>query len=134
MVNIAEYISDLVQYIVGDDARIALDIQNLDIEMDHATDIGLIINELVTNCTKYAFTKKTNNPQLWVRIRTKGERLGIEVRDNGPGFPPDFSLEAIDSFGLKAIVEMFVYKSGKGKLKTFNENGAVVQISIPFDR
>ncbi len=133
MVNIAEYVSDLVQYIVGEDAKVTLDIQKLDIEMDHATDIGLIINELVTNSTKYAFTRRNTNPKLSVHIKAKEEQLFLEVKDNGPGFPLDFSLEEIDSFGLKSIVEMFVYKSGKGVLKTFNEEGAVVQILLPFD-
>ena len=134
MVNIAEYVSDLVRYIVGEEAIISLDIQPLAIEMDHATDIGLIINELVTNCTKYAFTKKNSNPELSLQIKAKQQQLFLEVKDNGPGFRSDFSLEEIDSFGLKAIVEMFVYKSGKGILKTFNDEGAVVQIYLPFDR
>ena len=133
MVNMAEYVKDLVKYIVGHDASIHLAIPNdIIIEMDHATDIGLILNELVTNASKYAFPF-TKKPEIWVQIKTEAHQLHLSVKDNGPGFPSNFSLDHITSFGLKAIVEMFVHKSGKGTLKTFNQNGAVVEITMPFD-
>lgn len=132
MVNMAEYIQDLVRYIVGRDAIIHLSIPAIDIEMDHATDIGLIVNELVTNASKYAFPR-TKHPEIWVQVKVEHHQLFLTVKDNGPGFPADFSLDQITSFGLTSIVELFVHKSSKGSLETYNEGGAVVQIAMPFN-
>ena len=132
MVNMQEYLTDLIKFIVGSEAHLTIDIPNLAIEMDHATDIGLIVNELVTNSSKYAFSN-TANPTLAVNIKVAQNKLYLTIRDNGPGFPVGFSLDSISSFGLTSIVEMFVYKSGKGTLQTYNDNGAVVEVVVPFD-
>ena len=132
MVNMQEYLTDLIKFIVGSEAHLTIDIPNLAIEMDHATDIGLIVNELVTNSSKYAFPN-TANPTLAVNIKVAQNKLYLTIRDNGPGFPVGFSLDSISSFGLTSIVEMFVYKSGKGTLQTYNDKGAVVEVVVPFD-
>lgn len=132
IVNMAEYIADLVKYIVGNEAEIYLDIPDIFVEMDHATDIGLIVNELVTNACKYAFPY-VDKPQLFISLNAGNNFIDMLVRDNGPGFPLGFSLETSTSFGLKSIVEMFVHKSGNGQLLTYNNNGGVVEIAMPFD-
>jgi len=132
MVNMQEYLTDLIKFIVGSEAHLTIDIPNLTIEMDHATDIGLIVNELVTNSSKYAFPFIAD-PGLIVTIKVEQNKLYLTVKDNGPGFPEDFSLDTISSFGLTSIVEMFVYKSGKGTLQTYNDKGAVVEVVVPFD-
>ena len=58
----------------------------------------------------------------------------MDIKDNGPGFSENFSLASTTSFGLKSIVELFVYKSSKGKLHLFNDNGATIQIAMPFNQ
>lgn len=132
-VKLSEYIHDLVKYIVGGNAEIEINTPEILIEMDHATDIGLIINELVTNADKYAFPS-VENPKITITIKVKKEMLHMEIRDNGLGFPNDFSLKTAKSFGLKSIVELFVYKSERSQLELFNDNGAVVQIIMPFNQ
>ena len=87
---------------------------------------------MVTNASKYAFPF-VDQPAIWVEATIKEQQLFLTIRDNGPGFPANFSIEQISSFGLTSIVEMFVHKSGKGNLISYNKAGAVVQISMPFD-
>lgn len=132
MVNMAEYMEGLVRYIVGNEADIHFQIADIFMEMDHATDIGLIVNELVTNASKYAFPF-VENAQLNIEMTAQENMLHLIVKDNGPGFPADFSIETATSFGLTSIVEMFVHKSGKGQLRTYNKGGGIVEIKMPFD-
>lgn len=132
-VKLSDYVEDLVRYIVGREATIQMTIPAIFIEMDHATDIGLIINELVTNADKYAFPN-VENPAISIHIKAENELLFMEIRDNGIGFPDNFSLAEATSFGLKSIVELFVYKSERGQLEITNDNGAVIRITMPFNQ
>jgi len=132
-VNIADYIKELANYIVGGSAKMRLDLEPINIEMDHALYIGLIINELVTNASKYAFPR-TDDPELKIRIRQSNELLNIEVQDNGPGFEDFFSLKNLSSFGLKSVDMIVKSKSPNGKFQILNRGGAFVKIQIPFNQ
>lgn len=132
-VNIRDYVGDLVKFIVGNDAEYQLELEDINIEMDNAIHIGLILNELISNAQKYAFPN-TANPQLGIKIKVENDFLNIGVKDNGPGFPEDFNLKTSNSFGLKSIVEMLVmYRSQKGEMNIINNNGTLVNIKLPFD-
>lgn len=134
LIHIADYVRELVTYIIGDEAEVQLQLQEeLYVETDHACYIGLIINELLTNACKHAFCK-VDSPKLNIALGLKSEQLQIDVKDNGPGFGKHFSLASISSFGLKSIVEMIVkYKVKNGSIHFLNENGAHIQIAMPFD-
>ena len=68
-------------------SRISLkmDIENISLGIDTAIPTGLIINELVTNCLKYAF-KPDQDGEIMISLRAldDGENELI-VRDNGIG-------------------------------------------------
>lgn len=132
-VAISDYVGELAESIMDDEVNLNLQVEPIIIEMDHATDIGLIINELITNANKYAFPK-TINPELCIDISLKQKYLFISIKDNGPGFPSGFSIEKANSFGLKSIVESLVFKSNLAKLQFFNKDGANVLISMPFNQ
>jgi two-component sensor histidine kinase len=55
-----------------------------------AITVGLIVNELVTNCFKYAFPGETPGT-VRVGIGMEGPRILIEVEDDGIGCPEDFT-------------------------------------------
>lgn len=132
-VNIADYLEGLAKDIVDGDAHLKLDLQPLEVKTDHATFIGLVINELITNAKKYAFPS-TPNPKLSIKIVLENQQLKINVKDNGPGFFEGFSMEKLSSFGLKSIVEPLVSHRWKsGKLEMLNEKGALIKIELPFD-
>ena len=132
-VNIADYIDVLVENIVDSGAEANLHIQDIDIEMDDAIQIGLIINELISNAYKYAFPKSAY-PKLIITITNNNNFLNIKIKDNGPGFPNGFSLKNSTSFGLKSVVEPLVYRSEKGKMRIANDNGGLVEIKLPFNK
>jgi two-component sensor histidine kinase len=55
-----------------------------------AITVGLVINELVTNCFKYAFPGGATGT-VCVSIAVKGARIVIDVEDDGIGCPADFT-------------------------------------------
>jgi signal transduction histidine kinase len=75
-----------------------------------------------------------------VKVEVRGEMIEIVVRDNGPGFPLE-KLEMIDrpyvttkksgtGLGL-AIVKKIIEEHG-GKIRFYNDGGAVVEMALPI--
>jgi PAS domain S-box-containing protein len=59
--------------------------------IDAIVPLGLIINELVSNCLKHAF-RSDRGGVVSVSFREEGDERILVVADDGSGLPPDFSL------------------------------------------
>jgi len=89
--------------------------------------IGLILNELLTNCLKYAF--KPGEPgAIKVILKEQDDMLHLSVYDNGVGLAQDFDPGTKKSFGHKMILTFL--KKLKGEMKIYNEDGTKVDIII----
>ena len=87
-----------------------------------AVPIALIVNELVTNSLKYAFTnKESGHIKISLRKNPEADNWTIIVRDNGKGLPEE-SQKRKDSLGLK-LVNIMTRQIG-GIFETKNEDGA----------
>ena len=75
---------------------------NVYINLKQAIPCGLIVNELVSNCLKYAFVGKERG-KLTLRVEEKNNELEIEVSDDGVGLPEGFSFESNDSLGVYLV-------------------------------
>ena len=72
-----------------------LDIQRLQI-------LGIILNELLTNSLKYAFTGRRNGT-VEIVTGTHNGRVHLSVRDDGVGIPDSISLDNSPGFGLELV-------------------------------
>ena len=72
------------------------------ITLDQAIPCGPILNELVSNSLKHAL-RDGREGTLRISLRTDGNRVEIEVADNGIGLPRDFRLGDGSSLGLKVV-------------------------------
>lgn len=83
-------------------AGIELNVSAKDVTLpiETAVPLGLIINELVTNSVKYAFSE---GGEITVELESEGDDFILTISDNGVGFPPGFVLEESDSLGLKLV-------------------------------
>ncbi len=92
-IELEGYISGLTNHLVvsygkRETVAVALEIEDLDLDIDQALSVGLIVNELVTNSLKYAFEAGTAGT---LRISTKRDpdgRCTLTVSDNGCGYEP----------------------------------------------
>jgi two-component sensor histidine kinase len=107
--------------------ELALEVEDLLLDVDTAIPLGLILNELVTNALKYAFNGAEAG-RLEIGLRREEGALKLRVSDNGPGFPAGFDWRRSESFGFR-LLQAFSKKL-KGEIFTGNGPGAWVELRI----
>jgi two-component sensor histidine kinase len=81
--NLGEGILDTFD--ADDKVKIECAMDNLELDVDTAVPIGLIVNELLTNALKYAFPKDGKGNILISLSQSTPETLTLKVADNGVG-------------------------------------------------
>ena len=104
-----------------------MEIENISLGIDTAIPTGLIINELVTNCLKYAFSKDKDG-EIRISLRSLGDGHNeLIVSDNGVGLPESLDIKKAESLGLRMITNL-TERSLHGKVKINKDNGTEFQI------
>lgn len=121
-INLSESILDSF----GAEGRVDVEfaMEKLNVDIDTAVPLGLIVNELLTNTLKYAFP---NNQTGAVRIKLEKQTGGIlhlEVSDNGVG-----KSGIIQGTGFGGQLVSLLTRQLNGSMKEENKNGT----SIFFD-
>ncbi|WP_168207756.1 sensor histidine kinase [Spirosoma sp. KCTC 42546] len=128
-VDLTHYIPELVGGVLRsfsfDHIRQEYDLRPIWLNADAAVNVGLLLNELVTNSCKYAFPFHPK-PVLEIGCQEENGRIRIWFSDNGPGFMPSAKG---NSFGMK-LIDMITEKL-KGK-KSFSANKGS-QFTLSFD-
>lgn len=81
--NLGEGILDTFN--AEDKVKIECAMDSLELDLDTAVPIGLIVNELLTNALKYAFPENTKGNILISLSKSKPDILTLRVADNGIG-------------------------------------------------
>ncbi len=89
-VEMKDYFLNLSESILdsfGADKRVTIEcaMEKLDVDIDTAVPLGLIVNELLTNTLKYAFPEGSNGKVFIKLEKRKDNVLHLEVSDNGVG-------------------------------------------------
>lgn len=130
IVNVKTIIQEIILHMTtSPNITIDLDLDDIFIPYNKATSIALLINELVINCFKHAFSDHENGEIKINCNRVKGDII-LTVKDNGKGLGDDFDVKKLESLGL-SIVKNIVSKEFKGEVSLYNDGGTVVDISIP---
>jgi len=104
-----------------------LEIEDLSLGIDTAIPTGLIINELVTNCLKYAFSKDSDG-EIRISLRSLDDcQNELIVRDNGVGIPETLDIKNAESLGLRMITNL-TERSLHGKVSINRDNGTEFRI------
>ena len=89
-IDLRDYLEDICGNL-GDSLRdlrpvaVKVNVEPIMVETDKAVPLGLIVNELVTNCFKYAFPGNSEG-EVEVTLRRAGKNeVELTVRDNGIG-------------------------------------------------
>lgn len=127
-----KYIEKLCQSLVRsygaeDSVELDLSVEPTKLDIDRATLVGLIINELVSNSLKYAFGGKVKDGKLSISLRSDGKEHILVVEDNGSG--QTNTDRSSDSFGLKLVSSTI--KKLKGKMTVVSNNGYSTRIVFP---
>jgi two-component sensor histidine kinase/ligand-binding sensor protein len=122
---VSAYLQALIRDILAsfpnrDMVKLELDIQDFPMETRQLSAVGLIVNELLSNAMKYAFTGREGGT-IRIAAAVQGERVRVEVRDDGVGIPAGFDLPSSSGFGLK-LVDMLTQQIG-GALRIEQDGG-----------
>ena len=109
--------------------NIVYDLDKVSIKSINTTMIGLIINELITNTTKYAFDVYKNENELKIVCKIEGDSIKLIISDNGKGYDVKKDVEA-KSLGIELVTEMVEQLNGTIRI---NSNNGVENI-ITFPR
>jgi|SRR5579872_5057970 len=130
-VDMAVYLKDLCANLaealfLGELVRLECEAEPTPLERDRAVAVGLIVNELVTNAAKHAFTDgRTGQIRVAFERAPSGYRLVVE--DDGQGLPADF---ASRRKGLgRGLVEAFTRQAG-GSLTVSKGPGARFEVDL----
>ncbi|MDX1977815.1 MAG: PAS domain S-box protein [Pseudanabaenaceae cyanobacterium bins.68] len=81
--------------------KLHLVVKDIFLPLDQSIPLGLIINELVSNCLKYAFPMTYGN--LEIRLMLEDQCLELIVADDGVGIPADLDITTTDSLGMQLV-------------------------------
>ena len=131
-INFQDYLKQLTGFLASSfmpaDKKISAEVMadNIQLDIDTAIPLGLIVNELVSNAYKYAFHDKDEG-KVNVQIKhDDGEGYVLRVSDNGNGLPGDLDINKTGSLGLKLV--NILTRQIQGELKVSNKNGAMFEI------
>ena len=102
--DVGEFIRDLVTDLASVAARdrvaTAFALESVTIAAELAAPLALIVNEVATNALKHAFADGRSGT-IFARVASEGDRLRLEIADDGIGRPND--VEPSASFGTSLI-------------------------------
>nr|WP_054858443.1 sensor histidine kinase [Methanobacterium formicicum] len=132
-INFGEYIRhlsrDLFHTFLREPGRVqlVLGLEDLNLDIDTAIPLGLILNELLTNSMKYAFPEESYGT-ITVKFYKKDEKYVMKVNDDGIGLPSDLDVDKTDTLGLQLIKNLIGQIDAEIKIQV--DHGT--QVTIKF--
>lgn len=120
-VNIKDYLQQLSEVIrdtfdVGDGVSVYFDFEDLEVNINVAIPLGMLINELMTNSFKYAF--ENGKGRIDIGIRTKNGQFHVSYHDDGRGFEKEPDLQNPETLGMNIISTLLKQLGAEFKLQT----------------
>jgi PAS domain S-box-containing protein len=133
--NIKPFLSDIIlslqqTYGVSASVSINIDIENIPVSAKKAFPIGIIVNELITNSYKYAFSDREKG-EIDVSVHLKGsDSLELLISDNGSGITEEVIESKVYGFGL-SMVDALVMQH-EGSLEISRNTGTIIRVILPY--
>jgi len=95
-VTLADYCSDITQnlimlYSTKNDLKINIDIENIEVKIDIAVPIGIILNDCISNSIIYGFDSGVTQKEISIKMKQNTD-LELIISDNGKEFSLDTDL------------------------------------------
>ena len=135
-INLAEYIETLTDQLLQSYHGIGaihidlrLDITPISLSIDKAVPCGLIINELVSNAMKHAFSDNEQSGEIWIEGKAKPDcQLVLVIGDNGVGIPSEIDFQRVQSLGLTLVTTLV--KQIRGNIELHRKEGTEFKITF----
>lgn len=134
-VNISKYLKEICDNLEQtnpnyyQNLKVNLNIEDMEIDGQYASDIGLITNELMTNSFKHAFAE-TASPQISITFKKSApDVITMQYQDNGRGIPVEVNIKESKSMGLKLVHRLTNGLDGTVEVK--KESGLIMEFKFP---
>ena len=102
-INIKNYLQVLVESVVSSDILVNIQIDEGNLEIDKAQALGFVLNELLTNSVKHAWSNEVEEKVIWIKLK-KGEKdWSFYYSDNGIGVADKAKFLESPTFGITLI-------------------------------
>jgi len=133
-ISIKTYLFSLIDEIVANFPnskliRIEKNIDDFILDAKIMQSIGIIINELLTNIMKYAFTGNTSGV-ITVSVSRNGKKASIAVQDNGKGIPEEINFENSSGFGFMLVRTLTEQIGGNIRIERQKGTRVVLEFEI----
>lgn len=105
-------------------------LERLELDLDTSIPLGLITNELISNCYKHAFEDKEGEIKIELFKLVKSKYC-LKISDNGKGLPENMNISDTNSLGLEIV--SILSQQINAELKYYNQSGAVFEIIFSAD-
>lgn len=136
-VRLKEYVEDLISLISENytdrrkNIRITSEVDDISVLIDIAVPVGLILNELITNCLKHAFPE--DEGEIFVAIKQEDdENIHVCVNDNGIGVPAEPTIKESVSLGIQTVINIVEYQLS-GDIQFSTDHGLSVCFKFRTD-
>lgn len=93
-------------------AEVKIDVEGIMLDINNSIPCGLIINELVSNAFKHAFSDDRRGKVTISMRRVNENRIVLAVSDDGIGFPEDMDFRNTSSLGLQLVNSLVTQLDG----------------------
>jgi PAS domain S-box-containing protein len=134
MIDFSEYISQLANELLVSfnrtekEIKLRINMPKVHYEIDIAVPLGLIINEILTNAFKHAFTLKDSGIVEISLYRADDNTCSLQISDNGKGFDPT-AIENNQSLGMMIIENLTHQIDGELELNS-DEQGTRYKVTF----
>ena len=136
-IDFAYYVNDLVQNLFLSyrvnliKYKLMMSLDDIDFDIDTSINLGIIINELVSNSIKHAFNPDINSENvIKVMLKEENNLIKMIISDNGKGFEDKINLNETNSLGLQLVNTLI--NQLEGSLDINSNNGLEYQISFNY--
>ncbi|MDZ7792614.1 MAG: histidine kinase dimerization/phosphoacceptor domain -containing protein [Spirochaetia bacterium] len=134
-IGLVEYVrelsSNLLVTFYGSSEAVYMAIQGEDVLVDLETAVptGLVINEILTNAFKHAFSETQGRRKIKLDIREESGYICVEYQDNGCGLPEAVLLKHGGGLGMQ-LIDNIVRHQLNGTVTLQNINGTHISLTI----
>ena len=133
-VSVKNYLSDLIDTVIAifpNKAKIKIDKRIADFQLDpkRLFPLGIIINELLTNIMKYAFTNRDTG-LIKISLTNVDNRVALTIQDNGIGLPDGFDINVPEGFGIKLVKMLSQQLGGSFSMEKHAGTLCIVEFNI----
>lgn len=100
------------------DRTIRFDVRGVEVKlnMNQATQIALVLNELILNAVEHGF-KVTTQGEIHINVEEKDDEISLWVSNSGDQLPEDFDVSTASSLGLQIVENLTRSLGGKFTLQ-----------------